>query len=100
MVFNSGSVPTKILLLVWANCLTMTFSWRVMPVVFYWLPPITSGPREKLASTPTPRGVIGNISRATLERLAFFDCVSSWWCHQSVMFRIYNVLLISIGSNW
>jgi len=100
MVSNSGSVPAKIPLLARANCLTTTFSRRVSPVVFDWLQPITSRPMEKLASTPTPCGMIENMSRATLERSAYFQCVSCCCRHQSVMSGIQNVLLISIGSEW
>jgi len=100
VVSNSGSVPAKIPLLARANYLTTISSWRVSPVVFDCLQPITSLPREKLASTPTPCGKIENMSRTTLERSAYFQCVSSCWRHQSVMSGIQNVLLISIGSEW
>ena len=41
-----------------------------------------------------------NISRATLERSASFECVASCWCHQSVMSGIQNVLVISIELEW
>jgi len=100
VVSNSGSVPARIPLLARANCLTTTVSRRVSPVVFDCLQPITSRPREKLASTPTPCGMIENMSRATLERSAYFECVSSCCRRQSGMSGIQNVLLISIGSEW
>jgi len=79
IVSNSGSVPANILLLAPANCLTMTSSRRVSPVVFDCLQPITSRPRAKPASTPTPCGMIENMSRNTLERSAYKVCVSSCW---------------------
>ena len=82
------------------TALQRLFSGRVSPVVFDCLQPITSRPREKLASTPTPCGMIENMSHATLERSANFECVSSCCRHQSVMSGIQNVLLISIGSEW
>jgi len=100
MVSNSGSVPAKIPVLARANCLTTTFSRSVSRVVFDCLHPLTSRPKEKLASTPTPCGMIENMSRATLESSAYFDYVSSCWRHQSVVSGIQNVLLISIGSKW
>jgi len=100
IVSNSGSVPAKIPLLAQADCLTTTILWRVSPVVFDCLHPITSRPREKRASTPTPRGRIENMTRATLERSVYCECVSSCWRHQSVMSGIHNVLLIYIGSEW
>ena len=100
VVSNSGSVPAKIPLLARANCLTRTFSRRVSPVVFDYLQPKTSWPREKLASTPTPCGMIENMSRGTLERSAYSECVTSCCCHQLVMSGNQNVLLISIGSEW
>jgi len=100
VVSNSGSVPAKIRWLARVNCLSTSFSRRVSPVVFDCLQAITSQPREKLASTPTPCGMIENMSPATLESVAYFHCVASCWRHQSVMFGKQNVLLISIGSEW
>jgi len=38
------------------------------------------------------------MSRATLERSVYFQCSSSCWRHQSVMFHNQNVLQISIRS--
>ena len=100
VVLNSGSVPVKILLLARANCLITTFPRKVLPVVFDCLQPITSQPREKLASTPTPGGMKEIISLATIERSAYCECVSSWSPHQPVMTGMHNVLLISIGLQW
>jgi len=97
---NSGSVPAKIPLWVRAICLTTTLSRRVLPVVVDCLQPITSRPGEKLASTPTPCGMIENIFRATLEISAYIECLSTCWRHQSVMSSNQNVLLISIRSEW
>jgi len=97
---NSRSVPAKIPLLPQAICLTTTFLRRVSPVVFDCLHRITSRPTEKPASTPTPCGMTENMSRSTLERSAYFECVSFCWRYQSVMSSIQNVLLISIGSEW
>ena len=97
---NAASFPTNILLLAWANCLIMSFSCRVPPVVCDFLQPMTSHRREKLASTPTPCGMRENMSRATLEWSAYFECVSSYCHHQSVISSIENVMLISIGWEW
>jgi len=99
-VSNSPSVPAKIQLLAQSNWLITTFSQRVSPVVFDCLHQITSRPREKLDSATTPCGMIENMSWATLEKSAYFECVSSCWRQQSVMSGIQNVLLISIGSEW
>jgi hypothetical protein len=100
MVTNSGLVTAKILLWAQANFLTMTCSLRVSPVVSDCLQPITSWPREILVSTPTPCGMIENMSHSTFERSAHFECVSSGWHYQSVMSGIQNALLISSGSEW
>jgi len=100
IVSNIGSAPAKITWLVRANCLTTAFLQTVSPELFDSLQPITSWPREKLASTPTPCGMIKKMSLATLERSAYFECVSSCWCQQSVMSGDQNVLLISIGLEW
>jgi len=97
---HCGTAPAKILLLAWANCLTTTISRRVLPVVFDSLQPITSQPRETLASTPTPCGMIENMSGTTLGRPANLKCISSCWCHQLDMSSNHNVQLISIGSGW
>jgi hypothetical protein len=97
-VLNSGSVPANIPLLAQSNCVTTTFSQSVSPVVFNCLQLIWSRLREKLDSTPNPCGMIDGILRATLERSAYFECVSSGWRHQSAMSCIQNVLLLSIGS--
>jgi len=97
VVSNSGSVPDQIPLLASANSLTTSVSWRVLPVVFDCLQPITFPQREKVAFTPTLYGMIENMSRATLERSAYFECISTSWCHQSVMSGMQNVLLITIG---
>ena len=98
--FNSGSSSASNPLLARVNWLTMTFSRRVSPVVFDYLHPITSRPREQLASTPAPRHMIENISRPTLERSVYFECTSSCFRHQSVISGNQNVLLISIGLEW
>ena len=98
VVSNSGSVPAKIPVLARANCLTITFSPRVSPVVFECFQPITCRPREQLASTPTPCDMIEDMSRATLQRSEYFECVSSFYRHQSGMSGIQNVMLISTGS--
>jgi len=100
VISDTGWSPAKIPLLARANCLTKTFSVRVLPVVCDCLQPITSHPWEKLASTPTPCGMIENMSHATFGRSACYECVSSCWCHQSVMSSIQNVLLISFGLEW
>jgi len=81
VVSNSGLVPAKIQLLARANCHAMTSSQRVLPLVFDCHHPITSRPREKLASTPTPCGMIEYMSRAKLESSAYCECVSSCWRH-------------------
>jgi len=68
---NAGSVPAKISLLAGANCITTNFLRSVSPVVIDCLQPILSQPRQKLASTPTPCGMIENMSRAPLKRLVY-----------------------------
>jgi hypothetical protein len=100
VVSNSGSVPAKIPLLAWVNCLTKTFSRRVSHLVFDYLHPMTSQPMEKLASMPTPCGMTETMSRATLKRSAYYECVSSSWRNQWVMSGIQHVLLISSWSEW
>jgi len=88
MVSNSGSVPAKILWLGWANCLATTFSQWVSPVDFNCLQAITSRPREKLGSTLTWCGMKENMTRATLERSAYCQFVSSCCRHQLGMTSI------------
>jgi len=100
IVSNWGSAPAKIWLWARANCLGTTFSQRVWPVDSDCLQQSTSRPREGLPSTPTRGGMIENISRVTLKRLAYFECVSNCWCHHSVISGNQNVLLTSIGSKW
>ena len=97
---NAGSSPASNPLWARATYLTTTSSRRVSPVVFDYLQPITSRTTEKLASNPTLCCMIENMSRATLEWSAYFECVLSCCCHQSVISGIHNVLLISIGSEW
>jgi len=82
------------------NCQTTAFSRRDCPVVFDCLYPITSRTRGKLASTSTPWGMMETILRATVEILAYVECVSSCCRHQSVTSSNQNVILISIGSEW
>jgi hypothetical protein len=41
-----------------------------------------------------------NISCATLERLAYIQCLSSSCCHQWVISGNQNVQQISIASEW
>jgi hypothetical protein len=98
MVSNTAQSPTNILLLARANCLTTTCFLSVSPVVLDFLQPITSRPREKLASNLTSCGIRQNMSQATLEISAFFEWVSSCWRHQSVISGNHNILLISLGS--
>jgi len=100
IVSNAGSAAAKIPILARANFLRTSRSQRVLPVVADCLQPITSRPSEKLASTPTPWGIIEIMSRPTLERSAYLEWVSSCWHHQSVMSGNQNVLLSSIWSEW
>jgi len=74
VISNAWSSPASNSLLARANCLSTTFSGRVPPVVFECLQPITSRPREDLASTLTPCGMLENMSHATMERLQYFEC--------------------------
>jgi len=69
VVSNARWSPTNILLSTGANCLRMTFLQRVSPVVFDYLQPIPSCPKEKLASTQTPCGMRENMLWATLVSL-------------------------------
>jgi len=98
IVSNSGSAPAKILLLARANCQTTTFSRRVPRVVFDSVQPLTSRRWDRLASTPTPCGMMEAMLRATSERLVCLECVPSCGCHQSVMSSNQNSLLIHIAS--
>ena len=100
IVSNSGSALARIRLLALANCLTTTFLRWLPPVVFNCLEPIKFWTQEKLASTPTPSGMIENMSRTTLARSAYLECFSFYWRHQSVMSVEQHELLISIGSTW
>jgi len=95
---NSGSSAASNLVFARTNCLTTTVLCNVPPVVFDCLYLITSRPRETLGSTPTPWGMIENISRARLQKSSYLEC-DSWSCrHQSVISGIQNVLLNLIGS--
>jgi len=100
VVSNAGSSPANITLLAWANGLTTTLSRWVSPMVYACLQPKTSWARETLASSPSPCGMIGNTSHASLPRSEYFKCAYSCWCHLSVMSGINNILLISIGYEW
>jgi len=100
VVSNPAQPPANIPLLAQTNCPTTTFPRSVLWVVLDCLQPITSRRREILALTPTPCGIMETMSRATLVRSAYFECGSSCWCHQSVLYGYQNVLLISMGSEW
>jgi hypothetical protein len=100
LVFNAAWSHTTMLIQAPTHCLTMTFSRRVSPVVFVCLHPITCRPREILASTLTPYGMIEYMSPATLEWSAYFECVFSCWCHPWVISGIQNVLLFPNGLEW
>jgi len=91
---TSGTSPASNLLIARANSLTTTFSRRLLPVVFDSFHLTTSCAREKLASTLTSCGMINNMSRATFERSAYFECISSCCRHQWVMSGNQNLLLI------
>jgi len=94
---NARSSPANIPLFSLANCLTKNSSRWVSQLVFDCLQPMTSRPRDILASTPTPCGMIGNMSRATLERSAYFECVPSCLHQRCGISGIHNVLLMSVG---
>jgi len=100
IVSNDGSLMAKIPLLARANSLTMTFLPGVSPMVFDGLQPITLRATDILASTLTPCGVIEKMSRATYDRLAYSECVSSCCCQQLVISGIQYVLLISTDLEW
>jgi len=100
VVSDSRLTPPKITSLAWGNCLTMIFSQMDLPVVIDSPQATTSRPREKLASSSTPCGMRKNMSHVTLERSAYFECISSCWRHLLIMSGIQNVLLISIGPEW
>ena len=110
-IFNSKSIPdsnisnavlsaASIPLMAQASYLTTTMSWSIAPGVINCLQLIMSHPRYILDSTPTPCGMIETTSRATLGRSIYFDCVSSFWCHQSVISGIQHALVIAIGWEW
>jgi len=100
IIANAGSSPANHQVLAWGNCRTTTFLRCVSPVVLDYLQPIKSRPREKLASTLTPCGMIEIMLHATFGRLVYVECVCSCWCHQSMLCGIQNVLLISIRLEW
>jgi len=100
VVCNAGSWTTNIPLLARANYLTMTFPRSASPVVFHCLQPLMPHTREKLACTLTPCGMIENISRAPVERSAFFARILFCWCYWSVISGTKNLVLISIGLGW
>lgn len=67
----------------------------------FQLPPSDNiSPKGTLASTPLQCGMIENMLRASFERSAYFECVSSSWGHQLVILGNQNVLLISMGLEW
>jgi len=94
---NAGSSPSNILSLAQANCLTPTFSLRVLPVVLDGIQPVSSCTWEKPASTPTQCGMIVIISCATLEISVHFECIDCCLHHQPVISKIQNILII-IGN--
>jgi len=100
VVSNAGLSTPNIRLLIPANFLTGTLLQRVLRLVFHCLEPISSRPREKLVSTATPCGMIQNMSHSTLERSAYYTCISTCWCHEPVISGIHNVLLIAVGLEW
>jgi len=100
VLLKDASSPASILWLREAYCLAMTCLWWVLPVVFDYHHRIIPCQGDILASTPKPCGMIVDVLCATLERSVHFSCSSSWWRHQSVISRICNVLLISMGSEW
>jgi hypothetical protein len=99
-VSNVAQSPINILVLSQAQCQTMTFSLSIWRVDLDCLQPITSRPRQTLASARTLWGIIENMSHATLERSVYFQCVSSFWGHLSVISGNQNGLLISVGLGW
>jgi len=98
VIYNGRSSPDNITWLAGGNWRMKTYPWRVSPVVIDCLQPIMSHPKEKLASTPTQCGIIGNILHTTLETSVYVECVSWCWCHQSVLSSIQTALLFSIRS--
>jgi hypothetical protein len=82
MVSNTAQLPANIQLMAWANCITTNLSLSLWPEVLDWLPPITSRPRQNLASPPTACGIIENMLQATLARSVYFECISCCWHHQ------------------
>jgi len=100
VVSNAGSSLASNSIVARANCFTMTSFRGVSPLVFDCLHPITSCPKETLASSVAPWGMIENMSHTTFERSVYFECLSSCWCHQSAISGNQNVLLISIQLEW
>lgn len=99
-VSNPGSSPCNNPLLVSAYCHTTTFLQRVLPAVCDCLQPITSCPRNELPTTLKVCSIIGITSCATLQRSAYFECISTSCRYQSVISRIRNVLLSIVGPEW
>jgi hypothetical protein len=77
IVSSSELAPANIPFSARANSLTVIPPRKVLIVAFDYLLLTPSQPWEKLASTPTPCGVLEDMWRATLERSADFEYVSS-----------------------
>jgi len=99
-ISNTGSSPANDLVSAGEYCHETRFLGRISPVVFDWVHSIMFCRRERLASTPTPCGIINNMLCATLERSAYVECVSAYSCNQSVISGSENVLGVSMGSKW
>jgi len=105
VAFNTGCIQYWVVTSQWSfiprvNRHTTCILWSISPVDFHCLHPITYYQQEQLSPTLTSWYMIENTLWATLERLAYFECVSSCWRHQSVIFGNQNVQLILIWSAW
>ena len=58
LILDAGSSPARIPSVAWAHSIGMTVLWMVLPVGFQCLHPRTSRAWEKLASSPTPCGMM------------------------------------------
>jgi len=92
VISNTGILYATIPLLACAHGIALTFLDRVSPGVFDSLLPKTSRTRVTLAYTIRACGMIENMSCSTVERLVYFECVSSCWQHQLVIcgIKIYS----------
>jgi len=100
VISNTQSSLANILLWARTHHLASTFSRTASPGGLDCLHPIASRPMEQLVSTPTPCRIIPSMSCAAVALSAYFGCIYSCCCHQSVILGNQNVLSMSMGLEW